>query len=143
MPDDPAPDMFVYGTLRFAPIVSALLGRTPSMTPATVEGWRAAALSGRVYPGLVSAPNGRCRGMRLAGLHRSDRALFDLFEGDAYEPRTLGLTDGRSAVAYVWRDRADVTAEDWDPEQFATRHLGAYVERCRAWRSGSPGEPPP
>lgn len=131
--------LFVYGTLRFAPVLEALLGRVPQMSPASVVGWRAAALPGRVYPGLVPAADRRCDGILLSGLRRSDRVVLDMFEGDPYEPRELRLADGRTAVAYLWRNTADVTADDWDPQAFASRHLAYYVQRCRQWRRSLDG----
>jgi len=134
--------LFVYGTLRFAPIVEALLGWVPPMSPATVHGWRAAALPGRVYPGLVPAPGRTCDAVVLSGLRWSDRKVLDVFEGDPYEARELVLADGRRAVAYLWRDTSDVTAEDWDPDAFAAAHLDYYVRRCRGWRR-STADPPP
>ena len=50
--------LFVYGTLMFPEVLEVLLGRTPEMAPAALDGWRAAALADRVYPGLVAATRG-------------------------------------------------------------------------------------
>ncbi|WP_250292550.1 gamma-glutamylcyclotransferase, partial [Frankia sp. CiP1_Cm_nod1] len=46
-------ELFVYGTLCFPEVARALLGRLPCSRPAAAAGWRAAALPGRAYPGLV------------------------------------------------------------------------------------------
>lgn len=54
LPDGPN-ELFVYGTLRFDVVLEALLGRVPACTRASAPGWRAAALEGRVYPGLVAS----------------------------------------------------------------------------------------
>ena len=47
--------LFAYGTLQFTEILGVLLGRLPEHRPGAAPGWRAAALAGRVYPGLVRA----------------------------------------------------------------------------------------
>lgn len=129
--------MFVYGTLLFPEVVAALIGRVPRTVPAAVDGWRAARLRGRPYPGLVPAPGwGAASGLVLSGLTAAERAIFDDFEGDPYETGSLVLRDGSSALGYLWRDQAETMPEDWDAAAFADRHLAGYVRRCAAWRAG-------
>lgn len=133
-----APALFVYGTLRFPEVVVALLGRRPTMVPAAVAGWRAAALRDRTYPGLVPAGRGEvCEGRCLLGLTRAERELLDLFEGDSYEADAVTLVGGGPAVAYLWRGgggQADVRAVNWDIADFASLHLSEFVQHCRQWR---------
>jgi hypothetical protein len=78
----------------------------------------------------VPAPGARTRGLVLSGLRAADWEVLDAFEGDAYEARRLDVTDGRPVLAYVWRDRARVADDDWDPAVFAARHLRGYVSGC-------------
>ncbi|KWX03000.1 AIG2 family protein [Carbonactinospora thermoautotrophica] len=73
-------------------------------------------------------------GFLITGLSASEWRILDAFEDDSYDLRRLTLTDGRDGWAYVWTNEAEVSADDWDPEQFAARELSAYVERCTAWR---------
>ncbi|OEV04335.1 gamma-glutamylcyclotransferase family protein [Streptomyces oceani] len=122
------PDLFVYGTLRFPEVLAALLGRVPPRAPARVRGWRAAALAGHVYPGLVPAPGVITAGLVLSGLTAAERRVLDEFEGPEYEPRPLELTDGGRTCSYVWRG-SGVLAEDWDAAAFAKCELPAYVAR--------------
>jgi gamma-glutamylcyclotransferase (GGCT)/AIG2-like uncharacterized protein YtfP len=126
--------LFVYGTLQFPPVLGAVIGRVPAMVPATLSGWRAAALPGRVYPGLVPAAGGRAVGQVLSALTAGDWARLDHFEGDAYDRRELPLDGGGRAWAYVWQDAAGAAAHDWDPARFAAIHLGDYVIGCAEWR---------
>jgi gamma-glutamylcyclotransferase (GGCT)/AIG2-like uncharacterized protein YtfP len=123
--------LFVYGTLQFPEVLHALLGRVPPMTPAVLPGWRAAALPGRVYPGLVAAPGRSAPGMVLADLRPNEVAVLDAFEGSAYERIAVTLADGGVATAYRWRSPDDVSATDWDPIAFAAETLAAYVGRLR------------
>jgi gamma-glutamylcyclotransferase (GGCT)/AIG2-like uncharacterized protein YtfP len=127
--------LFAYGTLQFAEVLTVLLGRVPQTEPAAVTGWRAAALAGRSYPGLVAA-DGTTTGVVLAGLGRQDVEIIDDFESGPYELRPLTLSDGRVAWAYVWTDPAVVLPADWSSAEFADRTLAIFVRRCREWRLG-------
>ncbi|MFC9915370.1 gamma-glutamylcyclotransferase family protein [Streptomyces sp. NPDC127197] len=60
--------LFCYGTLQFDAVLEALLGRIPERTSAEAPGWRAAALEGRVYPGLVQAVGGSAAGVLMTDL---------------------------------------------------------------------------
>jgi gamma-glutamylcyclotransferase (GGCT)/AIG2-like uncharacterized protein YtfP len=125
--------LFTYGTLQFPEVLMVLLGRSPKTEPAAVSGWRAAALAGRSYPGLVAAA-GTATGRVLSGLGRQDIQIIDDFESGPYELRPLTLADGLTAWAYVWTDLAAVRPEDWSCEDFAARTLATFVLRCRDWR---------
>ena len=127
--------LFAYGTLRFAEVLRALLDRVPALTPESAAGWRAAALTGRVYPGLVRGP-GAVTGVLIAGLTRAELHVIDEYESGPYELERLTLSDGRDGWTYAWTDHAVVLPHDWSPAEFADRHLAAFAEKCRAWRDG-------
>ncbi|OAA26489.1 AIG2-like family protein [Frankia sp. EI5c] len=140
-----APPLFVYGTLRFPEVVETLLSRRPATTSAAVAGWRAAALRGRSYPGLVPAQRDvACAGSCLHDLTGAERELLDLFEGAHYEAREIPLVGGGHAVAYLWRGLPDpqVLPADWDPARFAAEHLADFVRQCREWRAQVVPGPP-
>jgi gamma-glutamylcyclotransferase (GGCT)/AIG2-like uncharacterized protein YtfP len=113
--------------------VLILLDRVPASTPATVTGWRVAALRGLVYPALVPAA-GTVSGRVLTGLTPTEWQTLDAFENDLYDLRLLALDDGRQAWAYVIDQHADVLPHDWDTDAFTRAELTAYVGRCRRWR---------
>jgi hypothetical protein len=125
--------LFAYGTLQFADVMTVLLGRVPPAEPAAAPGWRAAALAGRSYPGLVAAA-GTATGVVMTGLGAHEMQIIDDFESGPYELRLLTLADGRSAWAYVWTDGAAVLPADWSSAEFAERTLATFVSRCRDWR---------
>ena len=128
--------LFVYGTLMFPEVLEVLLARTPAMAPANLGGgWRAAALTDRVYPGLVAAPAPRAVvGQLLLDLDDDEYEVLDAFEDVLYERRILPLTDGRPAMTYVWLDAALVLPHDWDPAAFVTDHMPTYVAHWSDWR---------
>jgi hypothetical protein len=130
LPDGP---LFAYGTLRFPGILDALLGRVPDHTPAVVQGWRVAALDGRVYPVLVPG-TGAASGILLTGLSAAEWRIIDVYEDDFYGLEPLSLVDGRVGWAYVTRDATGCLPGDWSPDDFAARHLAAFTRECVTWR---------
>jgi gamma-glutamylcyclotransferase (GGCT)/AIG2-like uncharacterized protein YtfP len=136
-PFDEPRALFVYGTLLFPEVVRALLGRVPDGEPAAAPGWRAAALPGRVYPGLVP-DRSSADGLLLTGLTDREWWTLDAYEDGGYDLRRLTLTGGRQGWAYVWVGEPAGFPRSWDPEEFAARHLAGYVEDCVAWRRRLP-----
>ncbi len=124
--------LFVYGTLQFPEVLVELIGRCPELVAAQLPGWRAAALPGRVYPGLVPVAGRIARGVVLSGLDAGEWAVLDAFEDDEYELRRVRLGVVPSAWTYVWT--SVVAQNDWYAESFATEHLGAFVTHCAQWR---------
>jgi gamma-glutamylcyclotransferase (GGCT)/AIG2-like uncharacterized protein YtfP len=119
--------LFAYGTLQFGPVLHALLGRVPPLDEAELPGWRAAALRGRSYPGLVPGPG--ARGVVLDGLTAGEWAVLDAFEEDVYVRQEVTLADGRTAWTYVWPDASAVLPHDWSADEFARTDLQAFVRR--------------
>ncbi|UNS96918.1 gamma-glutamylcyclotransferase [Streptomyces tubbatahanensis] len=144
--DTGADALFVYGTLRFRRILTALLGQVPPAAPATASGWRTAALRERPYPGLVPAPGRTAHGLLLTGLTARAWRILDDFEDDAYELRALDLDPaggpesaggpGRAAPhqawAYLWASPPEVRPADWEADTFAGTRLDGYAARLEA-----------
>ncbi|HWM58936.1 MAG TPA: MIP family channel protein [Pseudonocardia sp.] len=132
-----APDapLFVYGSLQFADVLRALLGRVPRHAPVEVYGWRAAALPGVEYPGLVPAqPLNKVSGVILVGLEQADWEVLDAFEDPVYNLTLLTLVDGRQAWTYTCAESTSVLDSDWSAGSFADHYLPGYVNRCAVWR---------
>ncbi|MBP2190398.1 gamma-glutamylcyclotransferase family protein [Nocardia goodfellowii] len=123
--------LFVYGTLRFPEVLTALLGRCPELVPAGLPGWRVAALPDRVYPGLVREAGGLARGMLLYGLDPAEWLVLDRFEDDEYDLCPV-ILDAGTAWTYVWT--AAALPEEWYAADFAATHLAAFLPRCAQWR---------
>ncbi|WP_307818514.1 gamma-glutamylcyclotransferase family protein [Streptomyces sp. MBT62] len=122
--------LFCYGTLRFSDVLNALLGRIPDRVPASAPGYRAASLQGRIYPGLiVCGPGGSASGLVLTDLSSAEWFILDAFEDERYDLREIALSTGELGLAYVWPG-GDVRPEDWDAEDFQSRHLEVYAARC-------------
>jgi gamma-glutamylcyclotransferase (GGCT)/AIG2-like uncharacterized protein YtfP len=126
--------LFVYGTLQHPPLLEHLLGRVPAWQPATLAGWRAARLRGRVYPGLV--PGGGPATGRLVEVDDHELELLDRFEGPQYERiRVQVAVDAGVVDAWAWRLRDEHTglAEDldWELDEFTSRDAEAFLGGSR------------
>ncbi|WP_218019435.1 gamma-glutamylcyclotransferase family protein [Nocardia arthritidis] len=132
--------LFVYGTLQFPEVLETLLGRVPPSEPAELAGWRAAALPGRIYPGLVAASHARTRGVVLSGLAAAEWTVLDAFEDDEYDLRRVRIGHRNAPVwTYVWTVAAD--SADWQRDRFAAEHLALFAARSARWRRDPAGFP--
>ncbi|WP_158675633.1 gamma-glutamylcyclotransferase family protein [Nocardia stercoris] len=123
--------LFAYGTLQASEVMKTLIGRVPDHRPAELEGWTAARLPDRVYPGLVRRAGQRISGQLVTGLTPAEWMLLDRFEDTDYVRELLQLTDGTKAWTYVWQ--RDTEAAVWDLDEFLRSDLPDYVVRCSAW----------
>lgn len=130
-----ADPLFVYGTLQFPEVLSELLGRTPELEPAELYGRRAAALPGRVYPGLVTADGVVADGFLLTGLTAEEWQVLDAFEDEEYDLVPVSVHAGnRESYAWTYAWTAEVSEEKWSARDFTVDHLPRYAEKCAAWR---------
>ena len=126
--------LFVYGTLRHAPLLEALLGRDVEAVPATLAGHRAACMDGRVYPGLIRDRRGSAVGS-LVDVDDGDLDVLDRFEGGEYTrvAVTAATEDGDTeAETYLLTGPSQelVTAETWSLGDFVARAASAWVQRA-------------
>lgn len=138
--------LFVYGTLMFPEIRSALVRREFETFPAVLQGYRRSAvvLAGRApVPGIVVDETASVTGLVLRGVDRKSLWIFDTFEGvkdGLYTRLRVTVKDGEGkaveALTYVSGPAVrEMLKEDWDPESFRRRHLVAYRRRIiAAWR---------
>lgn len=143
-----AEKLFVYGTLMFTEIRSALVGRDFETIPAVLHGYRRSAifLSRRApVPGIVVDQKANVRGLVLRGVDRKSLWIFDTFEGvrgGLYSRERVSVKDDEGkiieALTYVTGlALRDTLKGEWDPEIFRKRHLAAYRRRVlAAWRGG-------
>ncbi len=101
-------DLFFYGTLRHAPLLTLVLGRGGSqaqMQPATLADHTVSwAAGGQCFPMVHAQPGGTAEGVLVTGLGDEDIARLDYYEGGfAYELRDVELsTDAGPAKAQAW-----------------------------------------
>ena len=141
-----AEKLFVYGTLMFPEIRSALVNRDFETFPAVLQGYRRLAIffAGRApVPGIIEEKEQSVSGLVLKSVDRRSLSIFDTFEGvrgGLYDRIRVSVTDDdRQAIevsTYVTGPAArELLKGEWDPELFRRRHLTAYRRRIiAAWR---------
>lgn len=136
--------LFVYGTLLFPEVLTALLGRCPPARPARLHGHRRLALRGRDYPALVAAEGHTVEGMLLA-VTAAELARLDAYEAEEYRRVAVRVEDGAGAApvaawVYLWNGPAGALAErDWDAPDWRRRHGGRPARVPGARRRGQEG----
>lgn len=133
---------FFYGTLMFAEVRRALLGRSPRTVPAILSGYRRCVvrLPRRVeLPVIQEQADAQVAGLLAVGLQRADLARLDQFEnvgGGLYRRIVCSVetdTGKRSTYAYVAGSRlAGVDGPHWDPDRFEQRELKRFLRQVFA-----------
>jgi gamma-glutamylcyclotransferase (GGCT)/AIG2-like uncharacterized protein YtfP len=134
----PTSDVFTYGTLIFAEVVTAVCGECFVSLPATLAGFERVRVRGAVYPAARRRPGASIDGVLYLGVGAAALARLDRFEGEMYARRRVQVRRGDGstcdAEAYVVAATHAARLEDepWDVERFRRDHLASYVARCHA-----------
>jgi len=128
--------VFVYGTLMYPPVLNLLLKRVPTLTPATVKGFRRCRVLNQPYPAVVIDATTSVDGLLLSGLLADEIETLHDYEGEEYVLHTgveAVTKEGRTTCAlYLWdtdayADRLVCPSEPWDEQAFVDRDLDAFV----------------
>jgi gamma-glutamylcyclotransferase (GGCT)/AIG2-like uncharacterized protein YtfP len=131
--------LFAYGTLMLPEVMEIVAGCRGAAQPALLLGHRRRLLRGAVYPVLLPAAAESVAGVLWEGLDAGALARIDRFEDAIYERtlRRVALAGGEEREAFVYllspAHHALASAEEWDEAAFRARHLGAFLEACRAF----------
>lgn len=131
--------IFVYGTLSFPEILSALLGRKVMGRPAIISGYKRIRVKDKVYPGLIPS-NGEVEGVFHGHLSKEEIALLDAFEDAFYEriDAEVTLPNGERITASTYiipkGNLAFATDELWNRDAFAKRYGDMYLDMVRQYR---------
>lgn len=124
---------FVYGTLQVPAVLERVLERLPTLSAASLRGYRRGRLVGLSYPAIIPAANAITEGALLVDLRDDEWPLLDAYEGELYARHRVTVTSSngaaRDAVCYVLRPEYahlfDPTP--WSLETFVTRDLAAFL----------------
>jgi gamma-glutamylcyclotransferase (GGCT)/AIG2-like uncharacterized protein YtfP len=131
--------VFVYGTLSFTPVMSALLGRRMTGVPAQIKGYKRVWVKDKAYPALVAAP-GITDGVLHQDVTDDELQLLDTFEDDFYKrvAVTIRLPDRKTVPATTYviptENRSFATNELWDRDEFGRKHLPQYIHMVSQYR---------
>ena len=134
--------IFVYGTLSFDEVLSALLGRKARGTPSKISGFKRIYIKNKRYPGLVkSAGTDLVEGMLHNDITDSEFKLLDTFEDDFYQRIMvkIRLGDKQLAKAEVYivpkQNMKFATKIVWNREEFGSKYKDEYLGMAKKFRA--------
>lgn len=140
--------LFFFGTLRFRPLLDAVLGHPVAPVEAMLPGYRTVWAKGESFPMLVQSADDRAEGVLLREVTETDLARLRYYEGAfSYDlvPVDVDGPDGRE-VAQVfmpkdapWTPAAPWSLDDW-ARDWGEVTLIAAAEVMRAFGRESPEE---
>ena len=131
--------IFTYGTLEFPDIMEAVTGRSFDSVEATADGYARYLLKGRIYPGMTPVSGHKTSGRVYFEVDERSLVLLDQFEDECYMRQLILIQTaaGKWVKAYAYiiesKDKDRLTADPWDKDTFAEKHLSAYLAACRGF----------
>lgn len=130
----PMHSVFVYGTLMFPNVISAVLGRevtAKELTNATLQNHRRIAVQNEAYPTAIAAMGYRIAGKLLQGVTETEMRLLDAYEGETYARVAVSVvTDTGDHDVFTYLDTHETVPSalrDWDPEHFENTQMQSYL----------------
>lgn len=120
----PVTDLFTYGSLMCADIMTAVAGAPLACTPAMLPGYRRFLVSNEQYPGVIADETGTVPGIVYHALTPEHWSRLDVFEGVCYDRRLVTVRSAQAPEAqvycYVFRPECHhlLTTIEWDYAAF-------------------------
>jgi len=141
-------EVFTYGSLEVAEIMTLISGTSPPSRAASLEGYRRRVLVGERYPGIIRDPDESTHGTLYSGIDEAALSRLDEFESDYYRRETVSVRCGSgervSAFAYVIASDQGyrLSREVWDIEAFRRIHYVPFLAMCRRFVADTFGDEP-
>ncbi|MBD3669767.1 MAG: gamma-glutamylcyclotransferase [Gammaproteobacteria bacterium] len=135
--DESLSDVFVYGTLIFSKIITAVLGKAFDGETAKLHDFAAYKVIGESYPGLWRLDGVSAEGVLYHGMSKEDLAKLDRYEGEEYQREIMEVEteDGCRHRAWVYMYRPAyihlLSEIPWSAEHFNESDINEYVARMR------------
>jgi gamma-glutamylcyclotransferase (GGCT)/AIG2-like uncharacterized protein YtfP len=125
--------LFVYGTLRDADMLAAVLGRPlrdGERLAAVAPGYRVVHYPGRTYPALLRTPGAAARGDVLIRLTPFETDLLDQFEGEEYRRGVVpAMIDDELHEADAYLPTSAIPAPTpWSLEAWQAAHKASVLQ---------------
>lgn len=138
-------DFFFYGTLRDPDVRALVLGALSPrmMIPATISGWRRAAVADATFPVAVAAPNATIDGVIARGLTPAAVKLLVRYEGPEYDivTATARLPDARTCDVELFAPKPGsftLLKRTWTLEDWQARDKAQYLHALRRSAGAAP-----
>ena len=134
-------NVFVYGTLMFDRVWSALIAKRYRRIDAQLAGFERLAVKGEVYPGLLKADGSIVDGVLVLDVDDMDVRVLDRFEGEMYARVRvyveLSNNSTIAAQAYVVREKFwhRLDPIDWDLDEFIRNGKERFKQSYQGFQS--------
>jgi len=135
--DETVSELFVYGTLIFAPVIEAVTGRPHKGQTAKLHNFAAYKVVGDVYPGIWHLAGVTTDGILYQDISSEDLEILDRYEGEEYNRELLEVEteDGNMHRAWVYTYRPAyhhmLSETPWNAEFFNESELESYVAKLK------------
>jgi gamma-glutamylcyclotransferase (GGCT)/AIG2-like uncharacterized protein YtfP len=135
--------IFTYGTLMIPDVMYAVTTREFRFKNAILRGYASFTVKGESYPGIIPATDAFTQGIIYFDVDELSLERLDAFEGDLYQrtPVPAEMEGGEifNAEAYVIKPkfRNHLSSLEWNMEEFAQRHLEAFLETYSGFQKNS------
>lgn len=133
-PMNPTASVFTYGTLQLPSVMSAVTGRCPAASPASLYGYARYRLLDYSYPGLRLEAGAVTSGVLYSGLDSAELARLDAFEDTFYQRESLAVTTGAGLTVAAWvyvvppQSYALLDDQPWCLTHFQSLSLAGFLE---------------
>lgn len=122
-------NLFLYGTLRYVPLLELVLGRSGAQLDvqnASLDGHGVYSVKDQPFPAIEVREGAVAQGIFVGGLTEDDLAALNFYEGGfdyTLKPITVTLSSGAPAEAEVYFPEPGLweTAEEWNLERWIDR----------------------
>ena len=132
--------LFCYGTLCFAAIIRAVIGRVPQSIEATLPGFVCYQLHGASYPAIIPMPGDTAAGVLYKGISDKELRSLDKYEGREYLRKQIEVCDASGQLHNAWGYVLApgyyhrLKKQPWSRQAFAKHEMAQYITR-HGWRT--------
>lgn len=127
------PHIFVYGSLLFPELVTALTGNSFIYSPAILYGFKRFRVKGCDFPAIIEETRSKTEGLLIENVDEKSMEILSFFEGDEYreEKVTIFISDKEiTAITFIWgADKSLLVNRDWDANEFKNKSLDYYLDK--------------
>ena len=123
--------LFVYGSLLFPELVTALTGKSFGYISAGLNGFKRCRVKGCDYPAIIEESGAIVKGYIIENVDKKSMQILTFFEGEEYEKKQNSISLLNTIIntaLFVWvGDRELLENRDWDADEFKKKSLEYYL----------------
>jgi len=124
--------LFVYGSLLFPELVTALTGKSFFYSPFILNGFKRYRVRGCDYPAIVEETESKAEGLLIENVDKNSMEILTFFEGEEYQKQQITVFNSVkkeiTAATFVWiADKNLLENREWSAIEFKRKLLDYYL----------------